>query len=111
MVEQEGITVEGDWSLPVVRSRGKVKRGNSLQPRWSRAFKEQGNEMLPKAKGVKLDFTTLAEKMTHRKERLLSDGVPAVGEDAMVKSSRGKGDSPAKAAKRKPPRVTQQRKR
>jgi len=64
-------------------------------------IKEEENEMLPKAKGVKLDFDALAENMKRRKERLLKDGVPAVGEETMVKASRGKGDSPAKAAKRK----------
>jgi Hemerythrin HHE cation binding domain len=68
-------------------------------------IKEEENEMLPKAKGVKLDFEALAEKMKHRKERLLKEGVPAVGEEAMVKASRGKGDSPAQAAKRKAPKL------
>ena len=74
-------------------------------------IKEEENEMLPKAKGVKLDFEVLAEKMQRRKERLLADGVPAVGEEAMVKASRGKGDSPARAAKRKPPALRKRAKR
>jgi hypothetical protein len=68
-------------------------------------IKEEENEMLPKAKSVKLNFEGLAEKMQRRKERLLEDGVPAVGEEAMVKASRGKGDSPARAAKRKAPKL------
>ena len=67
-------------------------------------IKEEEDEMLPKAKGVKLDFVALAEKMTRRKEKLLADGVPPVGEDVMVKASHGKGDSPARAAKRKAPK-------
>src|SRR3982751_6640113 len=54
---------------------------------------EEEDEMLPKAKGVKLDFEALAEKMKRRKEKLLQDGVPPVGEEAMVKASRGRGDS------------------
>ena len=33
-----------------------------------------------------------------------------VGEEAMVKASRGRGDSPARAAKRKPPRLAKRRK-
>jgi hemerythrin superfamily protein len=74
-------------------------------------IKEEENEMLPKAKGIKLDFYVLAEKMKRRKERLLTDGVPSVGEEAMVKASRGRGDSPAKASKRKPPKVSKRRKR
>ena len=68
-------------------------------------IKEEEDEMLPKAKGVKLDFDALAEKMTRRKEKLLADGVPPVGEEAMVKASRGKGDSPAQAAKRNAPKL------
>ena len=68
-------------------------------------IKEEENEMLPKAKGVKLDFAALAEKMQRRKEKLTADGVPTVGEEVMVKASRGKGDSPARAAKRKAPKL------
>ena len=68
-------------------------------------IKEEEDEMLPKAQTVKLDFEALAEKMTRRKEKLLAGGVPPVGEEAMVKASRGKGDSPAQAAKRKPPKL------
>ncbi len=74
-------------------------------------IKEEENEMLPKAKGVKLDFDALAENMKRRKERLLRDGVPAVGEETMVKASRGMGDSPAKAAKRKAPKAAKRKKR
>src|SRR4051794_10690837 len=66
--------------------------------------KEEEGEMLPKAKDAKLDFDALAAKMTRRKDRLLADGVPPVGEEAMVRASRGRGDSPARAAKRKPPK-------
>ena len=73
-------------------------------------IKEEENEMLPKAKGVKLDFEALAENMKRRKERLLADGVPSVGEETMVKASRGKGDSPAKAAKRKAPKTSKRKK-
>lgn len=73
-------------------------------------IKEEENEMLPKVRGLKLDFEKLAEKMGRRKERLLTDGVPAVGEEAMVKASRGKGDSPAQAAKRKAPKLSKRKK-
>ena len=61
--------------------------------------------MLPKAEKVKVDFDALAEKMRRRKERLLTDGVPPVGEERMVRASRGTGDSPARAAKRKAPKL------
>jgi hypothetical protein len=74
-------------------------------------IKEEENEILPKAEKVKLDFEALAEKMTRRKERLLAGGVPPVGEERMVKAPRGMGDSPASAAKRKPPKLPEGRKR
>jgi hypothetical protein len=68
-------------------------------------IKEEEDEMLPKAKDVKIDFEALAEKMLHRKEKLFADGVPPVGEEVMVKAARGQGDSPARAAKRKAPKL------
>jgi len=68
-------------------------------------IKEEENEMLPKAKGVKINFEALAEKMKRRKEKLLADGVPPVGDEVMVKAAHGKGDSPAQAAKRKAPKL------
>ncbi|CAN5592140.1 hypothetical protein BH11PLA2_BH11PLA2_14520 [soil metagenome] len=64
-------------------------------------IKEGEDEMLPKAQGVTIDFEALAEKMLNRKEKLLADGVAPFCEEIMVKASRGKGDSPAQAAKRK----------
>lgn len=73
-------------------------------------IKEEENEMLPAAEKAKVDFGALAEKMTRRKEKLLEGGVPAVGEERMVKASRGTGDSPASAAKRKPPKLPRGRK-
>ena len=72
-------------------------------------IEEEEGEMLPKAQKAKLDFAALAEKMTARKEKLLAVGVPPVGEEAMVKASRGKGDSPAQAAKRKAPKLPKRR--
>lgn len=65
-------------------------------------IREEESEMLPKAQGAKLDFGALADKMTRRQDRLLEDGVPAVSKDAVVRAARGHGDSPARAAKRKP---------
>lgn len=73
-------------------------------------IKEEEDEMLPKAEKVKVDFEALAEKMKRRKERLLTDGVPPVGEEWMVRSSRGAGDSAARAARRKPPKLPKKRK-
>ncbi len=49
--------------------------------------------------------------MKSRKERLLADGVPAVGEAATVKAARGRGDSPARAAKKKAPKLEKKARR
>lgn len=68
-------------------------------------IKEEENEMLPKAKEAKLNFDVLAEKMQRRKDRLTKNGVPPVGEERIVKAARGHGDSPARAARRKRPRL------
>lgn len=72
-------------------------------------IQEEEGKMLPRAEKVKVDFDALAEKMRRRRERLLADGVPPAGEDRMVRASRGAGDSPARAAKRKPPKLTKKR--
>jgi hypothetical protein len=74
-------------------------------------IKEEEDEMLPKARKVKVDFDALAQRMQARKERLLARGVPPVGEERMVKASRGRGDSPARAATRKPPRLPSRKSR
>ena len=74
-------------------------------------IKEEEDEMLPKAEKVKVDFEALAEKMRQRKERLLAGGVPPVGEERMVRASRGTGDSPARAAKREAPKLPNKRRR
>jgi hemerythrin-like domain-containing protein len=72
-------------------------------------IQEEENEMLPKAKSARVDFAALSEKMVRRRERLQASGVPAVGEEKMVKASKGHGDSPAAAARRRPPRLSGRR--
>ncbi len=69
-------------------------------------IKEEENEMLPKARELKLDFEALGQRMLERKEKLLKDGIPTDAEHAMVAKARGKTDSPATAAtRRKAPRA------
>ncbi len=63
-------------------------------------IKEEEDEMLPKAEDTDLDFDALGEKMFKRKQKLLVEGVPPAGEEAMVAASRGRGDSPAKNSQR-----------
>lgn len=61
-------------------------------------IKEEESEVFPKAKDAAIDFEALTEAMSHRKEKLLANGIPPVAEEAMVAASHGKGDSPAQAA-------------
>ncbi len=63
-------------------------------------IKEEEGEMLPEARGLKLDFDQLGREMVKRKRAALTNGFPPVGEEVMVKRSHGRGDSPAKAAKK-----------
>lgn len=74
-------------------------------------IREEEDEMLPKAQKAKLDFEALAAKMNRRKDRLRAGGVPHVGEQDMVRAARGHGDSPARAAKRKAPKLPKRDKR
>jgi hypothetical protein len=62
-------------------------------------IKEEEGEMLPRAQSMKLDFEALGEQMLVRKQDLLENGFPPVGEEAMVAAAKGEGDSPAQAAK------------
>ena len=61
-------------------------------------IKEEDGEMLRKARGLKIDFEELGQQMLARRQDLLTNGFPLVGEEVMVARSKGKGDSPAKAA-------------
>ena len=63
-------------------------------------IKEEEDEMLPKAKEVKIDFEALGQRMLDRKEKLLSAGIPVDAEHAMVAKARGKEDTPARTAAR-----------
>jgi hypothetical protein len=56
--------------------------------------------MLPKAKGLDLDFEALGEQMLARKKQLKRGGIPDDAEHAMVAAVRGRGDSPAARARR-----------
>ncbi len=63
-------------------------------------IKEEENEILPKAKELKIDFEALGQRMLDRKKELQKDGIPSDAEHDMVAKANGKGDSPAAAAKR-----------
>ncbi len=74
-------------------------------------IKEEENEMLPKARDLKIDFKALGEKMERRKQQLKAQGLPPTAEDAMVRKTHGRADSAARAARKKTPASAPARKR
>src|SRR4051794_40817002 len=72
-------------------------------------IREEENEMLPKAKEAEINFEALAAKMAKRKGALQKNGVPRAAEEKMVKAARGRGDSPARAARRKAPKLAKRK--
>ena len=64
-------------------------------------IKEEEDEMLPKARDLQIDFQALGKKMERRREELKAKGLPATVEDAMIRKTHGRADSPARAAHRK----------
>jgi hypothetical protein len=62
-------------------------------------IKEEEGEMLPKAKGLDIDFEALGQQMLARKKELQRNGIPLDAEHAMVASMNGRGDSPATGAR------------
>ena len=66
-------------------------------------IKEEENEMLPKAKDLKLDFAALGTRMLQRKQELKENGIPLDAEHAMVAAAGAGADTPARAAHRRRP--------
>ena len=62
-------------------------------------IKEEENEVLPKAKELKIDFEALGQEILDRKEELKKNGIPADAEHAMVPKAHGRADTPAAAAR------------
>jgi hypothetical protein len=69
-------------------------------------IKEEEGEMLPKAKGVEVDFEALGRQMLDRKKELKRGSIPPDAEHAMVAAVNGKDDTPAAAARRTSSRPT-----
>jgi len=63
-------------------------------------IKEEEGELLPKAKGLDIDFEALGQRMLERKNNLMRNGIPQDAEHAMVGAVKSRGDSPAAAARR-----------
>ena len=76
-------------------------------------IKEEEGEILPKAKGLEIDFEALGQQMLARKKELRRDGIPPDAEHKMVAAANGRGDSPAARARRagKAPAVSAKRTR
>jgi len=66
-------------------------------------IKEEEGEMLPKVKGLEIDFGALGEQMLARKQQLKLNGIPDDAEHAMVAAVNGKEDTPAAASRRTKP--------
>jgi hypothetical protein len=66
-------------------------------------IKEEENEVLPKARELKIDFEALGREILDRKEELREDGVPADAEHAMVEKAGARDDTPAAAARTRKP--------
>ena len=65
-------------------------------------IKEEENEVLPKAKELKIDFEALGRRMLERKQSLERGGIPTDREHVMVSGvPAGGGDTPATAARRR----------
>jgi Hemerythrin HHE cation binding domain len=62
-------------------------------------IKEEENEILPKAKELKIDFEALGQQILDRKEELQEDGIPEDAEHAMVGNVHGRADTPASASR------------
>lgn len=62
-------------------------------------IKEEEGEMMPKARRLDIDFETLGKRMLAMKQKLKKNGVPLSAEEKLISRSRGRADSPAKAAK------------
>ena len=73
-------------------------------------IKEEEGEMLPKAKGLDLDFEALGQRMLERKNYLKQKGIPQDAEHAMVAAVNGRGDSPAATARQGTSRIRKKRK-
>jgi hypothetical protein len=63
-------------------------------------IEEEEGEMLPKAKGLEIDFEALGRQMLARKKDLQRNGIPDDAEHAMVAAVNGKDDTPAAASRR-----------
>lgn len=64
---------------------------------------EEEREVLPKAKGLKIDFEAIGRQILERKADLEEHGIPVDAEHAMVAAARGANDTPAATARRRSP--------
>jgi len=64
-------------------------------------IKEEENQMFPQARDLPIDFKALGQEMERRKEELKAKGLAPTPEDAMIRKTHGRADSPTRAARRK----------
>jgi hypothetical protein len=62
-------------------------------------IKEEEGDMFPQARKTDVDFDALAQQLLARKKQLMKTGVPVSDEEKMISRTKGKVDSPARAAR------------
>ena len=72
-----------------------------IPPNIRHHIKEEESEMLPKARSLEVDMNDLGKLMLAREAQLKKTGMTIFAEEKMVAASKGKGDSHARAAKKK----------
>lgn len=68
-------------------------------------IREEENDVIPKAKELKIDFEELGRQLLQRKEELRENGIPPDAEHAMVAKAHDRADTPAAASRMKKPKV------
>jgi hypothetical protein len=68
-------------------------------------IKEEENDMFPKARDAHPNMDDLGKRILARRVQLKKTGVATFAEEKMVAASKGKGDSPAQAAKKMSPKA------
>jgi hemerythrin superfamily protein len=59
-------------------------------------IKEEEGMMFPEIKKTDIDLELLGQKMSQRKEELISEGTPPTAEESLIKCAHSRNDSPAK---------------
>jgi len=113
MEDEDGLMDEADEEHHVVKFLiAELEQMQGNEDHWEAKFtvlaenvrhhiKEEEGSIFPKARKTDIDFAALGDQMSHLKQTLITQGVPADAETKMVGKSGLRGDSPAKKAQEK----------